>query len=148
MQLKPSWEAKICSSTQEIQIILLKQEVFFRLRKNQSLFSVLSQKNPVLLQSCFSKIRFNIILVIYVTVFLVVSFLQIFLPKSCMHSSLCVLRALPTSSSLTWSFKWYLARSTSYEANHMQYPPAYYYLMPLNFFKCYSGGGGYFWIQV
>jgi hypothetical protein len=34
-----------------------------------------------------------------------------------------VLHVLPVSSSLTWSFKLCLGRSTTYEAPHMQFSP-------------------------
>jgi hypothetical protein len=50
----------------------------------------------------------------YVRVFPVVSFLLTIPPKSYMNSSsnLCVLHALSISSSVTWSFSLYLAKST------------------------------------
>jgi hypothetical protein len=59
-----------------------------------------------------------ILSITYVEVFLLVFFLRAFPPKTCLHSiSPCyVLNTLPMSSSLTWSFCLYLAKSTSYKA--------------------------------
>jgi hypothetical protein len=56
----------------------------------------------------------------HILVFLVVSFLLAFPPKSYMHSSSppFMLYIMPISCSLTWSFSLYLMKRTSYEAPH------------------------------
>jgi hypothetical protein len=63
MELSPSWEPNTSLATQQIPSILWNQKVRYHVHKLPSLVLVPSQINPVhILQSCFFKIRFNIIL--------------------------------------------------------------------------------------
>jgi hypothetical protein len=108
MELIPSWVAANCGATQE-------------LHKSPSLVLKQSQIDPVhTTPSYLSKINFNIIHRINVLVFVVVSFLLAFPPKSYMQSSPPCMLYAPPISFLTWSLKLYLARSSSYEASHYE----------------------------
>jgi hypothetical protein len=68
---------------QEISEMLWNTKVRYHVHKHPPLVLILSQMNPAHF-SYFLEINFNIIL-ICIQAFLVISFLQIFLPKLCMH---------------------------------------------------------------
>jgi hypothetical protein len=105
MEQIPSWEANSLSASQEIPRLLRNPNVHCRVHNSTPLVPILTQMNPVRTFTLyFPKIHSDII-PIYARVFQVVTFLQVFRPKSCLYvSSLpCMLHAPPISSSLIWS---------------------------------------------
>jgi hypothetical protein len=118
------WEANSCLATQGIISIKWNPKVHYHVHTNSPLDSILSQNNPVYILHAIY-IRTSLILSSHVTyVFLVVSFLQGFPPKFCVHffSLPYLLRALFIVSSLILSFEQYLAtiRPRNFEACHYE----------------------------
>jgi hypothetical protein len=104
MEPSPSWGTANCAATQELPSISWNPKVQYRIHKSPPLVPILSHINPI--HTIPSYLRSILILSTHVMVFPVVSFLVTFPPISYMHSSspALVLRALPISSFLTWSF--------------------------------------------
>jgi len=103
----PSWEANSHSVSQEIPHLLWYLMVHYHVHKSPPLFPILSQMHPLhTFTPYFPKIYSNITLPHHLQLGLwVVSSLQVFWTKVCMHFSYfpCVLHAQPVSSFLIWS---------------------------------------------
>jgi hypothetical protein len=85
------WRMKI---TMKHRVVFTKLSVFIlsrvrvtvdRVHESPLLALILIQMNPVHAVTSYFYVHFNIIISVYI--FLAVSFLQVFLPKSCMHFS-------------------------------------------------------------
>jgi hypothetical protein len=111
MELSPSCEAVNCAATQELPSILWNPKVYYRVYKSPPLFPILSQINPIL--SYLSKMHFNIVHPPMPVVFPVVS-LQT-------SSAPVMLHALPSLSSLTWSYQNCHLWPQSNETRHATY---------------------------
>jgi hypothetical protein len=105
MELSPSWETANCAVTQELPSILWNPKVHYRVHKSPPLVPILSQINPI--HTIPSYLRSILILSTHLRLGLPSGLFPSSCPTNILHassSSPFVLHALPTSSSLTWSF--------------------------------------------
>jgi hypothetical protein len=112
-------EAANCAATQEHPSILWNPKVHYRVHKSSPPVPILSQINPV--HTTPSYLRSISILSTHLRLGLPRFLFPSGFPINILYSyrfSPFVLHALSSSSSLTWSFWLYLAKSTSYEALH------------------------------
>jgi hypothetical protein len=106
MKQSSSWEAISHSASQEIPLLLWNRKAYYRVHSSPPLVPILIHMSPVhIYRTHFLNILSNIILPPTPRPSKVVSSIQVFQPKYCMHFSSppCVLHAPPISSSLTSS---------------------------------------------